>query len=333
MPDPGRLKLLAADLAAPAAGGDRAVNHHGGNSGDAVLPGLVHPGFPQVVHRELTVGAGRWLGDLRHPIEPRRTVSSGSRPGCSLTSRGTVDECRGGQLEEDGNIVQQKEGDSETLPTTPGPVPPGEATSGPPVDTPPPGPGRSRPIRWILLATSALVVVPFLFLVGSQLGKDPTLVRSPLLGKPAPAFSLPRIDQPGTLGSTELAGKTYVVNFWSSWCVPCREETPALEDFYQRWRAKGVEVVGVLFSDTVKAAQEFRRQLGGTWPLVDDPGGRTTVSYGVFGVPETFVVDGRGVIMAKLVGAVAPGTLDGVLARLGQGTPIYEQNDQYRQTP
>jgi cytochrome c biogenesis protein CcmG/thiol:disulfide interchange protein DsbE len=185
----------------------------------------------------------------------------------------------------------------------------------------------------VLLATSVIVVVPFLFLLGSRLGKDPTLVRSPLLGRPAPDFSLPRIGQPGTLRSAELAGKIYVLNFWSSWCVPCREETPTLEDFYQRWRNRGVELVGVLYGDTVKAAQEFRRQFGGTWPLADDPGGRTAIDYGVFGVPETFVVDEQGVIMAKLVGAIAPGTLDTVLTRLGDGAPIYEQNNRYRTAP
>ena len=229
--------------------------------------------------------------------------------------------------------MPEQPGDAETLSMADSSVPSGQGAA-PPADPPlPHPPRRSRPIRWVLLTTGVVAVVPFLFMLGSRLGKDPSLVRSPLLGKPAPAFSLPRIDQPGTLGSAELTGKIYVVNFWASWCVPCVEETPVLEDFYQRWRTRNVEFVGILYNDTVKAAQEFRRRVGGTWPLVDDPGTRTTVNYGVYGVPETFVVDGRGVIMAKLVGAIAPGTLDNILARLGQGAPIYEQNNQYRQAP
>src|SRR5713226_7615991 len=71
---------------------------------------------------------------------------------------------------------------------------------------------RRHPLRWILIATSLVLIVPLLFAFGSRLGKDARLVRSPLLGKPAPAFSLPRIDQPGTFASTGLAGKVYVVN-------------------------------------------------------------------------------------------------------------------------
>jgi cytochrome c biogenesis protein CcmG/thiol:disulfide interchange protein DsbE len=230
--------------------------------------------------------------------------------------------------------MRQREGESEMLSRVEGPVPPDEHAS------PPSGDAllllprhRRRAFRWILVAASLVLLVPFLFALGSRLGHDASLVRSPLLGKPAPGFSLPRFDQPGTVSSADLAGRTYVVNFWASWCVPCRQETAALQDFYQRWRTQGVELVGILYSDKVGAAQAFHRQYGGTWPLVEDPGGRTAIDYGVFGVPETYVVDGRGVVMAKLVGAVAPGILDGILARLGQGEPVYEQNDRYRRTP
>lgn len=193
---------------------------------------------------------------------------------------------------------------------------------------------RARPLRWVLVLTGVAVLVPFLFLLGSGLGKDPSLVRSPLLGKPAPAFALPRIDGPGRASSGNLAGRLYVVNFWASWCVPCREETPVLEAFYQRWRPQGLELVGILYNDTPDAARRFRTEFGGSWPLVDDPRGRTAIDYGVFGVPETFVVDRRGVIMAKLIGAVSPGTLDDIIGRIERGSgPLLSQNDQYRRTP
>ncbi len=193
---------------------------------------------------------------------------------------------------------------------------------------------RFRALRWGAVGVGITVLVPFLFLLGTRLGSDPRLVRSPLLGQPAPEFSLERFDQPGTISSADLAGRVYVVNFWASWCVPCREETPALESFYQRWRSQGVELVGILYNDTLGAAGEFRRQFGGSWPLVDDPSGRAAIDYGVFGVPETFVVDERGVIMAKLVGAVGPTTLDEVLAGIQAGADLlYSENDRYRRGP
>jgi cytochrome c biogenesis protein CcmG/thiol:disulfide interchange protein DsbE len=197
------------------------------------------------------------------------------------------------------------------------------------------GPPRRRPqsVRWVAVGVAVLVVLPLLGVLAARVARGPTLVRSPLLGKPAPDFSLPRFDRPGTLSSAGLRGRPYVVNFWASWCVPCREETAVLETFYRRWQSSGVELVGILYADERDSALKFRRQYGGSWPLVDDDGA-TALEFGVRGVPETFVVDERGFIMAKLVGAVSSGALDDVMAQLATGSaPVYTENDRYRRAP
>jgi cytochrome c biogenesis protein CcmG/thiol:disulfide interchange protein DsbE len=155
--------------------------------------------------------------------------------------------------------------------------------------------------------TVAIVLAPlilFALLLATGLGKDPRALPSELIGKPAPGFSLPRIDADGTIDSNDLAGQVVVVNFWASWCVPCRDEHPALEAAWGRYRERGVVVLGVSFEDTPEGAMDFRDELGGDWPLASDPGSKTAIAYGVFGVPETFVIAPDGTISAKTTGAV-----------------------------
>src|SRR5213593_1810688 len=91
----------------------------------------------------------------------------------------------------------------------------GGGSTNPDAEVPPSRPRRRRPLRWAVVGAGVIVLVPLLFVLGSRIGKDPRLIRSPLLGKEAPAFSLPRLDQPGTLSSADLTGKTVVVNFWA----------------------------------------------------------------------------------------------------------------------
>jgi cytochrome c biogenesis protein CcmG/thiol:disulfide interchange protein DsbE len=163
--------------------------------------------------------------------------------------------------------------------------------------------GRSRR-RW---TTVALVVGPlllFALLLASGLGGDPRALPSELIGQPAPHFSLPRIDDEGAVDLGELEGQVVVVNFWASWCIPCRDEHRALSAAWGRYRERGVVVLGVSFEDTKDAGLAFRDELGGDWPLVEDPGSDTAIDYGVFGVPETFVIDPDGTIAAKTTGAV-----------------------------
>jgi cytochrome c biogenesis protein CcmG, thiol:disulfide interchange protein DsbE len=164
-------------------------------------------------------------------------------------------------------------------------------------------PERRRPrARTIAIILAPLVL--FALLLASGLGKDPRALPSELIGKAAPAFTLPRIDADGTISSQDLAGQVVVLNFWASWCLPCREEHDDLDAAWGRYRDRGVVVLGVLFEDTREGATDFRQELGGDWPIADDPGSKTAISYGVFGVPETFVIAADGTIAAKTTGAV-----------------------------
>jgi cytochrome c biogenesis protein CcmG, thiol:disulfide interchange protein DsbE len=169
-----------------------------------------------------------------------------------------------------------------------------------------------HPVRWVVMVVGLVVLLPAVIVLGSRLGKDATAVRSVLVGRPAPDFDLPKLDG-GSLRSADLAGKPYVVNFWASWCVPCREEHASLEAFYRQWKPRGVEVVGLIYNDSDANARAFQKELGGDWPLLQDPGLRTALDYGVRGPPETFVVDAGGVVVLKFTGAVRPGALEQVM--------------------
>jgi cytochrome c biogenesis protein CcmG/thiol:disulfide interchange protein DsbE len=115
---------------------------------------------------------------------------------------------------------------------------------------------------------------------------------------PAPKFTLPRLDRPGDLSLASLKGKAVVLNFWASWCAPCRDEAPVLERAWDRYRRHGVVVVGVDQQDLSSDARAFARKYGMTYPLVHDGPGEVVAKYGLTGVPETFFVGRSG----KLVG-------------------------------
>lgn len=167
-----------------------------------------------------------------------------------------------------------------------------------------PGDRSGRHGRW---RTVALVVVPliaFTGLLGSGLGKDPRALPSQLIGKPAPDFALQQIGGAGTVRLADLRGQVVVVNFWASWCAECVTEHPALLAAWQRYRERGVVFVGVVFEDTATAATDFMDRMGGDWPVVLDGDSATALDYGVFGVPETFVIAPDGTIADKQVGEV-----------------------------
>lgn len=170
-----------------------------------------------------------------------------------------------------------------------------------------------RIVRWSALAIVILAVgIGTVF--GMQLGTDPTLVNSPLIGRAAPTRALPYLERDGTLSLAELRGQIVVVNFWASWCAACREEHPALIAAARDYQAAGVTFVGVDYQDRPGPAIGFLDEMGrGPGRYVTDPGSQLAVDFGVFGIPETFFVDPAGTIVAKITGAADRALLSRVL--------------------
>ena len=150
------------------------------------------------------------------------------------------------------------------------------------------------------------------------LARGSTQASSPLLGKPAPPFRLPGIDG-GTVATSSFVGHVEVVTFWASWCAACQSEAGYLEQFARRWVPRGVGVLGVVYADGPATARSFARQHGITYPNVFDRNGQTALSYGVAGVPETFVVGSNGRILASVVGGLGADTLPRLMSRLANG--------------
>ena len=138
-------------------------------------------------------------------------------------------------------------------------------------------------------------------MLGVGLTLKPREVPSPFIGKPAPAFTLPRLDDPARhLTPRELQGQVWVLNIWASWCAPCREEHPVL---VSAAKAQQVPIVGMNYKDDPRNAQEWLLRLGDPYQVsLVDRDGRAAIDYGVYGVPETFVIDKAGVVRFKHIG-------------------------------
>ena len=156
---------------------------------------------------------------------------------------------------------------------------------------------------WPLLGF--LVLVGFLA-IGLKL--DPHEVPSPLIDKPAPAFKAQLLSQPDQAVTREqLLGKVWVLNVWASWCAPCRDEHPLWVAYARR---SPVPIYGLNYKDKAPAAQGWLKQLGNPYAeSLADPEGRIGIDYGVYGVPETFVIDRAGVIRYKHIGPITPEVL------------------------
>jgi peroxiredoxin len=131
----------------------------------------------------------------------------------------------------------------------------------------------------------------------------------PKVGSRAPAFSLPRLDGKGDVSLASLRGRTVVLNFFASWCAPCKREAPDLESFWRKYRSEGVVVLGVDSGDTRGSARAFLGAHGVTYPIVFDPGETLAQgSYAVPGLPVTYVLNPQGRIVGNpVLGPVSDG--------------------------
>lgn len=158
-------------------------------------------------------------------------------------------------------------------------------------------------IRYLIPVGLLAALVAFFF-VG--LGRDKETLPSPLLGKPAPEFSLPRLDDPAqAVSSKDFAGQPYVLNVWATWCVGCRQEHDALLTIAGRGE---VPIVGLNWKDERDLAQQWLRELGNPYVVTAfDQEGRVAIDWGVYGAPETFLIDAEGNVIHK---HVAPLTIE-----------------------
>ena len=152
-----------------------------------------------------------------------------------------------------------------------------------------------------ILSTFLIVLVTALFAYALWIGlagKESARTPSRLVGNPAPGFTLESFNGE-KVRLSDFRGKTLLVNFWASWCHPCREEAPALEKIYMSLSGEQVEFIGINIMDDRKSAEKYIKSFGGTFVNVYDPENRVHLDYGVGGVPETFFINPEGVIAGK----------------------------------
>lgn len=159
------------------------------------------------------------------------------------------------------------------------------------------------------------VSLPILALLAYGMTLDPNEIRSPLPGRPAPEFALPVMDsQEDTVRLSDHRGEVVVVNFWASWCLECRYEHSDLSLAATRYGPRGVHFYGILYNDTPANGRAWIREMGGqSYPALTDEGSRTAIGYGLYGVPETFIIDADGIVVHKQIGPITMSRLASIL--------------------
>jgi len=191
-------------------------------------------------------------------------------------------------------------------------------------------------MNWRRAGIAASLTIPIVALFGYGLTQDPREIPSPLPGHVAPVFAL-SVFAPGqppltraigdTIRLADLRGRVVVLNFWASWCLACRDEHTGLSAVAREYAGQPVTFLGSLYQDAPENGTAWITQMGGqSYPSVQDPGSRTAIDYGLYGVPETFLIAPDGQIARKITGPATPAAVrqivDSLLATIpGTGSP------------
>ena len=193
----------------------------------------------------------------------------------------------------------------------------------------------NRGIRWVGYGI-ALAAVAFAVVLASRFGTDPGLVDSPLLGRPAPEFDLAPLEGGDTVALSDLDGEIVVVNFFASWCLQCRNEHEAVTSTADAFADDGVTFVQIAYQESPPASLEYLEEAGRSEAAfyLADPGSRTAIAYGVFGIPETFFIDEDGTVVGKIIGESDALTLGATIDAIKRGeTPGQSVTGDTQQRP
>jgi cytochrome c biogenesis protein CcmG/thiol:disulfide interchange protein DsbE len=172
---------------------------------------------------------------------------------------------------------------------------------------------------WIFAGVALMFVLAILGLMIASLGKDPRADNRRLEGKPVPRFVLNTVDGQ-VIDSDDLRGGVVVVNFWNSWCVPCRQEQPDLLAFYEAHKNDpDFTMVGIVRDDSESAVRQFLVSNPTPWIIAFDPDARAALDFGTFGQPETYTIDANGIVRGSFFGPASVADLEGLLTKARDG--------------
>jgi cytochrome c biogenesis protein CcmG/thiol:disulfide interchange protein DsbE len=193
----------------------------------------------------------------------------------------------------------------------------------------------NRGLRWVGYGV-ALAAVAFAVVLASRFGTDPGLVESPLLGQPAPVFELSPLEGGSPVSLADLEGNVVLVNFFASWCLQCRNEHAALTSTADAFADQRVTLVQIAYQESPPASLDYLETAGRSDAAfyLADPGSRTAIAYGVFGIPETFFINEEGIVVGKIIGESDALTLGATIDAIKRGeTPGQNVTGDTQQRP